>query len=147
MAYQLNDKLNDRKRENLLKFISEVNFKMTACSIRLICSNQQSPKIVKLKRDNMRTKIFRLIGIQIALDSIVVQSIFYKKDLKPSAKSLGKINKGINQRWASKEAFARTNQIYCSFFDGKHLININPSQFQKEREENWENNIDRKSVV
>lgn len=141
MAYQLNDKLNERKRENLLKFISEVSFKMTACSIRVLCSNKEEPKIAKLKRVNKRTKVFRLMGFQIALDSIIIQSIFYKKDIKPVAKRLGKINKGKTQRWAAKDAFARIDQLYGSYFDGKHLINMNPLQFQKERVQNWENNI------
>lgn len=141
MAYQLNDKLNESKRENLLKFISEITFKMTACSIRLLCSNKEEPKIAKLKRDHKRTKVFRLMGIQIALDSIIIQSIFFKKEIKASAKRLGKINKGKTQRWAAKDAFGRVDQIYGSFFDGKHLINMNPLQFQKERQENWENNI------
>jgi hypothetical protein len=67
---------------------------MTACSIRLLCSNKEEPKIAKLKREHKRTKLFRLMGIQLALDSIIIQSIFYKKEIKASAKRLGKINKG-----------------------------------------------------
>jgi hypothetical protein len=64
--------LNDKSKDNLLKFISEVGLKVTACSIRLVCSNKEDPKIAKLKRENKRTKVFRLIGIQIALDSIII---------------------------------------------------------------------------
>ena len=141
MAYQLNEKLNDKSKDNLLKFISEVGLKVTACSIRLLCSNKENPKIAKLKRENKRTKVFRLIGIQIALDSIIVQCVFHKKELRVSAKRLGTISKGITQRWAAKDAFARTHQIYASFFDGLHLIPMDPHQFQKDRMENWEDNI------
>lgn len=140
-AYQLNEQLNQNSRDNILQFISEVGLKVTACSIRMLCSNKQDPKIARLKRENDRTKVFRLIGIQIAFDSIIIHSIFHKRDLKLKAKRLGSISKGVKKRWATKAAFARTLHIYASFFDGVHLIPMNPYQFDQERLENWEENI------
>ena len=137
MAYHMNNQLNTKNQENVYKFLSSVVLKMTACSIRLLMTNHQKPHIAKISIGKKKEREFRLIGVQAVLDSIIFQASFFQKSLKIKEKSLKNISKGKTQKWAFRDAFGRIEMTYASLFDGRHLINTNPFDFEEFRKKNW----------
>ena len=164
ITYTLNNKIN-RKDQNLLKFLSRVNFCLHTTSMRILLSNRDivTPIITRLSTNNNKKErsgvksgvrednnkkgggevdednsVVESKGLQVIIESMSYSSTFYKKSLNiKSAAIEGEITEKVSglKVWDMKDGNARIREILI----GCLYTNLNLLNLENRNRKKWNN--------
>lgn len=151
MAYTFNEKLNEgNSNPNIIKLISSVRLRISASSLRILCSTTSPKETSHKKTEPDRHEMpedepqpSNFTGLQFVIDSLFYKSTFYKKKVNMRVKRLDNLKKGKGlKKWASEKGFSIVNMIYAGFFKGNDLLPLKPEEFIEVRKKNWPSSME-----